>query len=775
MAETRTYERRPHLPKVAAMALLALSLSAASESATPTNDAAPPPESAAESELVPDPEKQLQTSPGPRNPPAAALFEKLRVISSPIAEVPGSATYLDAEALRQQDYTDVHRVLRRVPGVNVQEEDGYGLRPNIGMRGTGVERSQKITVMEDGVLIAPAPYSAPSAYYFPTVARMEGIEVRKGSSSVQQGPFTNGGALNLISSSIPSALEGEINLAAGGDDTLRGRGRVGDSYDRFGWMVEAFRQRTDGFKQLDGGGTTGFELEDYLGKFRVNSGPGARLFQALEVKLGRTENTGHETYLGLTDEDFALTPYRRYAASQEDRIVTDHEQVQLRYFIRPSARYDLTATIYRNDFRRNWRKLEGVAGLGLGTVVGDPQLYSAELAILRGDSDSDADQLAVRNNRRSYYSQGVQAVVGLHPAGRWANHDFDFSLRLHEDEEDRFQENDLFRMTDGLMELTTAGAPGSHSNRINSARALAFSVQDRISLGRWTVTPGLRLETIDLSRLDYGTANPERDPAGSTRRERDVDVLVPGVGVTYRLDDRSSLLAGVHRGFAPPAPGSNDDADPEESVNYEVGYRFAGRDWSSELVGFFNDYDNLLGNDTISSGGTGEGDQFNGGKAAVHGLEATWAGDPGRALNLRVGLPMSLTYTYTRAEFRSSFDSEFAGWGSEVVTGDELPYLPRHQASLSAGVVGARWSGHLGASFTDGMRTRAGQGPVPVEESTDAYVLVDLKVSYDVRSGLELYTQVRNLTDEVYIAARRPAGARPGIGRTALAGISWNF
>ncbi len=117
--------------------------------------------------------------------------------------LPGSGSVIDAEQLKTEITTDINQVLKTVPGIYVREEEGSGLRPNIGIRGATGERSEKITLMEDGVLIAPAPYSNPAAYYFPTAMRMSGVEVIKGASLLRYGPQTTGGVLNMVSTPIP--------------------------------------------------------------------------------------------------------------------------------------------------------------------------------------------------------------------------------------------------------------------------------------------------------------------------------------------------------------------------------------------------------------------------------------------------------------------------------------------------------------------------------------------------------------------------------------------
>jgi Fe(3+) dicitrate transport protein len=603
------------------------------------------------------------------------------------------------------------------------------------------------------------------------MARMHAVEVRKGSAAIRHGPRTTGGAVNLITTPIPEQpLSGRAQLLLGEDDTLLGHAHVGGRGERFGFLLEGVRQRTDGFKDLDGGGDTGYELDDYLGKLSYRSNGDTAIYQELELKIGHTDQTSDETYLGLTDEDFDRDPYRRYRGSQLDRFDSEHDQVELRHYAALGGGVDITSVLYRNEFARNWYKGQSVAGTGLSSVLEDPATFADELAWLQGE-DSPDDAIVLRNNNREYLAEGVQTIVGWTPS--WdspAQHAFEFSVRYHEDEEDRLQDEDAYRMQGGRLELTTDGARGTQANRLGTAEAWSFYLQDEIRVGRWIVTPGLRYESIDLERRDYDGSDPRRSLGATRVRTSTVEEWIPGVGVLYELDPGLSLLASVHKGFNPPGPGS--DADAEESINYEAGIRYASDPVSVEAIAFYNDYDNLVGTCTISSGGSCVvGDQFDGGEVEMYGLELTASSE------LSAGdltIPLQASYTYSKAEFQNAFASGFEEWGT-VESGDELPYLPDHQLQLGAGLTGARWRTDLTATYVGEMRVVAGSGSPSAGERVGDHWIVDLAAAFDVTESVALFARIENLLEEEYLASRRPAGARPGRPQTALLGVRVSF
>lgn len=706
-------------------------------------------------------------------PPVLVMTERTRMVGDPTSarQIPGSAHVITSQELADArlPFDDVGALLRRVPGVNIQEEEGYGRRPNIGMRGTGTERSNKVTVMEDGVLIAPAPYASPAAYIFPSVGRMEAVEVRKGSSQVKYGPRTVGGALNLVTASVPSSLQVDLDAAGGQDDSGKLLARVGDSYRYGGWLVETHQLRTDGFKEFDRPGDTGFESANYMAKLRLNTDrEAAGTYQELELKLNWYDEVANETYLGLTDADFRATPLLRYAASREDVITADASQVQLRHFIRPNRWLDLTTVAYRNDFFRNWYKLASVNGQSIGSVVEDPDAYPEEMAILRG-ANSEDDALRVRSNHREYYSRGIQSALGLRFDALGARHDLEVGLRLHEDAEDRIQHDDAYRMASGTMELTEAGARGTQANRLGAARARAFFVQDHLTMGRFTLTPGIRHESIDFTRTDYVLGDPERIEGG-TERENSVDAWIPGVAASVLLNPSARVFAGVHRGFGPPGPGATQETRAETSTNYELGTDVRVGAAALQLIGFYSDYTNILGAATLSSGGDGSGDLYNGGAVEVVGLEAVADADllGGRIPGTRV--PARLAYTWTHAEFQTAFTSGYGPW-SAVEVGDRLPYLPEHQLHASLGLDRDAWQVRVDATYNDAMRTRAGQGTLEPAHSTDSFLVLNLSGQYAATPWGSVYATVQNLTDHRYIVARQPAGVRPGLPRTVQLGV----
>jgi Fe(3+) dicitrate transport protein len=709
---------------------------------------------------------------------ATPVAERIYVIGSREKKerIPGSAHLLEPQELEKLKYYDIHRMLRLVPGVNIQEEDGYGLRPNIGLRGSGSERSSRITLMEDGVLIAPAPYAAPSAYYFPTAGRMSAIEVRKGTAAVKFGPRTVGGAINLVSTPIPEETSGFADLRFGTDNFYVAHANAAYVSDQFAALIETYQSGADGFKNLDNGGDTGFSIQDYVVKLRYSTDSQADVFQSFELKLGYTENNSDETYLGLTDEDFAETPYRRYAASQNDRMETEHKQIQLTHYIEATDNIDITTVAYYNEFARDWFKLDdldfGEGRFRPSSVFDDPDNFTDVLAVFRGEADSPDDALQLRHNNRSYESWGVQTVIGMGFNTGTAKHDLEIGLRWHQDEEDRLQNRENFKMEDGVMILTSVDPIGSQGNRVGKAQAFAAFVQDEIEIGRWTLLPGLRFEKIKLERIDYLSTDPDRSEGASGMRQNHVNAVIPGFGATFKATDDLTLLAGVHRGFAPPGTSTRDgEASVEKSWNYELGLRYMHEWLYVEVVGFYNDYSNILGTCTNSTGCTGQtGDQFNGGTASVKGVEATVSYDIVASESLQV--PLRLTYTYTDTKFKTAFNDGF--WGN-VQVGDEMPYIPKHQLHASIGLEATSWGATLGMTYVSDIRTETGQGAIPDMERVDSHVVFDLSAYYQLNEKVRLYATAENLFDADYAVARRPYGLRPGKPFTVVGGVSFNF
>ncbi|MFK8029769.1 MAG: TonB-dependent receptor family protein [Gammaproteobacteria bacterium] len=734
-----------------------------------------------------------QTTAAPEVTPAKIdlSIEEITIIGDreDAANATGSAQVLDSEELEKFEFANVQQILRAVPGVALQLEDGYGLRPNISIRGTATERSGRITLLEDNVLIAPAPYSAPSAYYFPTAGRMEQMEVLKGSAAIKQGPYTVGGAINMLSTQIPTERTGMVNAEFGSNATTRLHAYYGDSQDNYGWLIETHLWDSEGFQSIDSvGGDTGLDKDDFTAKFRFNSDANSPVYQQLDIKLQYAKENSDQSYLGLTDADFRNNSVRRYAASQLDNIETEHEQIIVRYLASFNDALEFTATVYNNTHERDWFKTERLDqdgstsaadfdGASWNSIIQNVNLGGAgatELQAILDGADTAPGALQVRSNAREYFSRGIQLGLSFDKAFGNVTHEFEFGLRYHEDEEDRLQRNSTYSQVNSELVLDDIGLLGNAGNRIQSAEALSFHAYDRIEFGNWTLTPGFRIEDIDQSRVRYEirdgrTTDPSSRSDDNLRSMRDnsTTVFLPGMGVLYSVNEKLSLYGGMHKGFT--APSNSPNVNEEESLNYELGMRFVAEGINIDAALFFTDYDNLLGECTSSSGADCEiGSAFNGDAASIKGLELQASAQLVR--NASFSMPLTLSFTHLDGQFDSDIaDTAFFG---DVSRGDSLPYIPDNQLLLELGFERNAWSAYLRANHVDDVCVRAACGEF---ERTDAFTVLDLSTHYQVNPRLNLYGRWENITDESAIVGRQPYGARPLIDTTYSLGFRFSL
>jgi Fe(3+) dicitrate transport protein len=720
------------------------------------------------------------------------LMREVSIIGSKynVKDIAGSAAFLGVQDIRQHNVDDINRVLRRVPGVNLREEDGYGLFPNISLRGVDSARAAKVTIMEDGILMAPAPYSAPSAYYSPTTGRMAGIEILKGSSQIKYGPHTTGGAINYLSTPIPSTKKIYSKTTFGMFNEVRNHTYLGDTTQlgsgKFGFLIEMYKRSNTGFKTLDtvqvtrndSEADTGFSKAEPMIKLFFE--PKSSLYQRIEAKFGYTNLDANETYTGISTNDFRVDPYRRYLGSRFDEIETTQFRQHIRHFIEFSPKTSLVTTAYGNTFNRNWQKLNTVNG---NSISNSGLTNTADLACLKG-TQSGTCTLEVRNNNRTYYSHGIQSTLNheLVSAGG-TKHEIEVGFRQHYDQVRRVQWDETFTQNaNGGIDSVTVAPRGDESNRTDQTYATSVHFSDSMSKGKFTFKPGLRTEYIS------GTYwNGDRNDTGVDTGDRDYTVIVGGASVkydVYDVDGRNlDYFAGMHRGFSPAGPRSSlrDGLREETSLGFEVGTRYANakRAFASEVVFFHTYINDLIINDSV--GGTGAGNNVNGGEVRTLGLEMQANYDRGLDKGWSIQTPGYIAATWTRATFETdtgSTDTESIFTGAKK--GNYVPYIPQLTLSAGLGVIFQKWSANLDASyvtetFADGANT--GRGPNVNERfgKIDSRLVMDVAMGYQWSSKVRMFSNFKNITSQEYIVSRQPHGPRPGMPFNMMAGLEFDL
>jgi Fe(3+) dicitrate transport protein len=676
-------------------------------------------------------------------------------------EIAGSASVITEEELEVYEYTDIHKILSNVPGVNFRPEEGYGLRPNISIRGTYADRSGKVTLMEDGILIAPAPYAASSAYYFPTAGRIAGVEVLKGPAAISQGPYTVGGAINLISTPIADESGGLINQELGQDDTSRTHLHYSVVDSQVALLVESHTWDTDGFDSIKGSDAdTGFDKDDIVIKLRINSDSSLDgVYHELNIKYQDSDESSDQSYVGLADADFRKDAHSRYGLSAYDNMDNSHETTSFNY-VADFGNLELSATMYNNDFARNWFKVDKIDnkkvyghGNGINNIIAASNAGEATASAILNGTNAEAVEIKLKNNNRAYTSEGTDLKLQY----TTDNQSLTMGYRDTEDTEDRFQ---VYATTDWLNgqlgSLNVGSDPGySSNNRLTTAQATAFYINEEINFGELTVNLGYRSEDWEISQDRYVDAarSAIATDKGYPKQLSDSNNSLMGFGATYDVNDRTQLFFGFHEGFTPTGGG----ADPEEADNLEIGVRYSDEDSYFEAVYFDTDYQNMFGECTASGGAMGSceiGDSFNAGEASISGFELVAQTEMTSESGIKY--PLSMVYTSTDASFDNTFDSDF--WGS-VTSGMDIPDLPDSQLALQAGF--ETQTGLRGSATYYSYGSTCSVASCAAGTSVDSYNVIDASLTKMISGQLDVYVVVENITDETDIVARAPKnGAR---------------
>ncbi len=655
---------------------------------------------------------------------AAAPIESIQVAGSwlgsglqnSVKNFAGARTVLKKEDIDNSGAADIGDAMRRIPGVQSTDNSGTAgsaISLNIGVRGLTGRYSPRSTVLLDGIPLAVAPYGQPQLSFAPvSLNNIESIDVVRGGGAVRYGPQNVGGIINFRSRSIPDAP------GVSGDASFRyndfNNGGQNRQYSAF---VGSRQQGGLGVAVLYSGmaGTewragSDEKVNDLALKFRYQLNPHSELNAKLSYYEVNSRTPG-----GLTVAQYNADPFQNTRPS--DYWSGDRRSADVGYLNTLSATQEFELKAYYSDSFRQ----------------------SALINAAR-------TQLA--RQPRNYEVLGIEPRYTQRFASGGLTHDVTAGYRYLRERGD----------DNSTTQAVKTGVYGATTTFVNSTDAHAVYVDDRIALGAWRVTPGLRYEHIKSER---------KDVSAKSVFESDNNKALPSLNVAYLVNRALTVFANYTTSFGPVQNSQLNSQTPsyplkpELAKTAELGARWKTGAVNAEVTAFKLKFDNQI----LQVPGTTPAVFRNLGATNHDGIEtaADYSFAEGGAV---AGLDVYANYTYTRA-IQDSGDT----------AGRDVPFYSRNTDTLGARYTAGAWTANLSTThqsrqYSDTANTVAetangSKGIVP------GFRLWNAQLSWKMpgKPGYVVMAGINNIADKRYYTRNVDGNAGRMVGTPRMAYI----
>lgn len=625
---------------------------------------------------------------------------------------PGARSIVTEQQLREQGSETVADALKGIPGVQVRDSNGTGgsdISLNVGVRGLTSRLSPRSTILMDGVPLAVAPYGQPQLSMAPLgIGNIQSVDVVRGGGAVRYGPQNVGGVINFVTRDIPKDFGGTVSAQTqgashGGLKTLTSASVGGTSDNGLG--AELLYSGLHGQGYRDSNDNT--DIDDFMLKTKYAFTERDELqanFHYYDAKAGMPG--------GLTSAQYAANPFQSTRAW--DQFEGRRKDMSFKYKHSEDDK-QLEVLTYFTDSYRGSDIAQKVGNKGLFQMGSFPRHYTTWAF------EPSYSQLF------RFWDMSHEVTVGY----RYLNETAD---------------EKAFRSTSYNPDKTWQQPDAStyYQHTYGGTAANAFYIDDAINVGNWTITPGMRYESIKTHISD---------DFNNISREKNYSQPLPSISVMYHLTDSWNVFTNASTSFgsmqyfqltkggngSQPAPGLT----PEKAHTYEVGTRYDDTVIKAEATLFYIDFDDQLQYISNTVGWTNLG-------ATKHqGIELALNYDLSELNRALDGVSLYTTYTYTKA---TSDNGAFAD--------KDLPYYSRQVYTVGTRYATGDWVWNLD-SFAQSKQRSPGTGDTYItDESADGqygniagYMVWNMRGEYDFGpslSHLKLGAGIKNLFDQRY-------------------------